>query len=319
MPRHRGDQDAPPEPEIGGVLGRAMERARRTGEKPPEGRARDELGWGIGDRLTSPLWLAAIFVNCAFAGWAGSLFWDSWYPGVGLVAILYGSLLLIGRWVFGPGLRVTVGTDGVLAKGQFVPYSILLAARVERQCRGDEDHDHANDRWTASLTLMGGESVQLWEGTKQRFYLHGITQTMNVVEESRAAWRAAHSRPGIEERLLERGDRSALEWAHALRRASSAATGVYRSVEADVERMSQLLGDEHAAPSARAAAAVALTAHGDATAARRLRIAAASMANPRLRVALEQVAEAADEAALADALDAVLDAHSLREPPRPRT
>ena len=59
-----------------------------------------------------------------------------------------------------------------------------------------------------------------------------------------------------------------------------------------------------ASPSTRAAAAVTLAAAGDEAAARKLRIAAAEMANPRLRIALEKVADEAKDAAVVEALEA---------------
>lgn len=301
------------------MLGRAMERARRTGEKPPEGRPRDEFHGTTGDLLASPFGLVCIALAGAGACWAATLFWDEWYPmtlGLGAIAILLCSAVLLGRWHLGSAVKITVGADGVLVKGRFIPYSMIVSVDRECQHHRDEDNNRAFNLWIASLRLAGGERVHLWQGTSQGLHHHSVTEITNAVEEARAAWCAAHAGPGVEEGLLRRGDRTSIEWVHSLRRAGSAAAGVYRNAGADGDRMSSLLDDAHAEPSARAAAAVALSACGDPTAPKRLRIAAASMANPRLRVALEKVASASDDAALAEALEAVIEADRLRAPAR---
>jgi hypothetical protein len=69
--------------------------------------------------------------------------------------------------------------------------------------------------------------------------------------------------------------------------------------------------DASAKPSARAAASIALTASGDATAADRLRVVARAMASPRLRIAVEQVSAAKNDDVLAQALEALEDAEHV--------
>jgi hypothetical protein len=302
------------EPEIGGVLGRAMERARRSGQRPDEGRPRDELPGTTADLLTTPLGgLGAGLFGAAVVS-AAVLLRDDWYGmtlAIGGLVIVFWGAAQAARGRAGARIGIIVGSDSVLVRGRFIPYSRIRSVNQEqRQLRSL--HDHALHRvW---LELEGGEIVRLREGYSEGLRNASVAEIANAVEEARAAWSAGHA--GAPEELLARGGRSAAEWVIALRRLGSAGAGVYRAVNADVEQISRLLDDPRAAPTARAAAAIALAACGDGTASRRLRIAAGSMANPRLRVALEQVASAGDDDALAGALAEVLEAD--REPPGAR-
>lgn len=105
-----------------------------------------------------------------------------------------------------------------------------------------------------------------------------------------------------EEEVTARRGRTGRQWLAALR--ASLAAG-YRTVPADVPRLSQILHDPEARPSARAAAAIVLASSGDAGATAKLRIAAEPIANPRVRVALENIAAMSDDAAMAEALEAL--------------
>lgn len=297
------------EPEIGGVLGRAIARARSTGERPEEGRPRDEFPCTTADLLASPLGALGVLLFVACSAAVIALFWNSWYGMVlalGALVIAFWGAGEAARWRLGPGLGIAVGTDGVLVRGTFIPYHRIRSVVTECRRYRDDDTGAANNLWIVSLVLVDGDRVRLRQGVAVSLRHPGVTEVANAVEEARAAWLAAHRGPGDEEDLFARGDRTSAEWVDALRRLGSGSSGVYRVVNADVEQVSRLLDDPRAAPSARAAAAVVLAACGDGTAGRRLRIAAGAMANPRLRIALEKVASAEDDAALAEALDAVV-------------
>lgn len=300
-----------PEPEIGGVLGRAMERARRSGGRPDEGRPRDEFPGTAADLLTTPVGAAGLAL---FAVGAASLVFflrDRWYPMVlalgGLVIVFWGAAQAA-QWFLGPRLGVAVGADGVLVRGRFIPYSRILS--VEHACHREHDADTGRTflLWIVALEMVGGERVVLRTGTSEGTRNAAVADLAHAVEEARSAWIAGTRGAGAGSDILSGGERSPAEWVRALRGAGSASGGVYRAVNADVEEMSRLLDDSRAAPSARAAAAIALGACGDGTAARRLRLAAGAMANPRLRVALERIAEGGDDGEIAEALEEVLEA-----------
>lgn len=225
---------------------------------------------------------------------------------------------------------IIVGTDGVLIRDRFVPYSRITDVRHEWRYEAN-DHQYSEsgpvDEWRTSVLLNSGESIVLrearygrpvvlwgtWKGIKpvktEPVHEDALgAQIANAIEEVKSAWMKGCDDREIEENMVARGGRPVLEWLRALRRINS--TDSYRNVPVDAERLSRLVDDFRASPSARAAAAIVLAASGDARMASRLRIAAASVANPRLRVTLDDIAEARDDAAIAEALAALDEADS---------
>ena len=122
-----------------------------------------------------------------------------------------------------------------------------------------------------------------------------------AIEEAHQGWTTA----GAQEDRVARHAHSGSDWLRTLRQLGSGATGAYRGGAVDLEQLARTLGDVHARLSHRAAAAIVLGASGDTTARKNLRLVVKSVADPRLRVALTDIAEGENDAAIAEALEAL--------------
>ena len=230
------------------------------------------------------------------------------------------TLLIV--WLFPPPrVCVFVGVDGVVVWGRFIPYAAIKGVRQEWRHRaaGSSSDGYTAwpeaDIWTIFLDLRSGESLRVESlvydrsgidtGVPERQNERGV-EVVRAMKAGLAARRARHRGPEpYQEELIARGERTGHEWVEALRRLGSGATAAYRGLPVDLEGLSRVLAEPQARPSTRAAAAVALVAGGDEAAAKKLRIAAAEMADPRLRIALEKVADEAKDAAVVEALEAL--------------
>ena len=197
---------------------------------------------------------------------------------------------------------VVVGADGVFVQGRFIPYSRIRDVRSEsRKYSGGAYGDVYWDstvHWSVVLGLVGGHVMTLLEESTG-----GLVHMLAVdIKSSHKAWLAARDEPTLDVESVARGKQTGSSWLKALRRLGSR-TSPYRAPPVDIERISQLLDDVRAKPWVRAAAAVVLASSGDLTSAEKLRVAAASMANPRIRMALSNVADARDDDAVAGALE----------------
>jgi hypothetical protein len=216
--------------------------------------------------------------------------------------------------------KVDVGTDGVLVGRRLIPYSAITAIAHERRSVSEWtlNGTKTSYEWVVSLvvggvcskgTVLGGEKVQIVTQVR------GVdaapedqlgAELTRAIRDGLATWRRWGDE-GLLEADLSRGDRTGAEWVEALRNLGSGDSISYRAAARDIEGLSQLLDDPAVKPSARAAAAVALTASGDATAKAKLRVAAEAVVDPQVRVALESVAE---ERAVAEALEVLDDAET---------
>lgn len=117
---------------------------------------------------------------------------------------------------------------------------------------------------------------------------------------------SSHAGDVPEARLPARGDRTAREWLNALRGAETADPFRSDPVRSAVDgaELWRIVEDGRAEPIDRAAAAAAVTEPFDEADRARVRVAADAAAQPELRVALESVANADDDA-LTEALDAL--------------
>lgn len=309
---------APPSKNTGSLraLRSAMTRARRRSREGPSAAPEFLLpASGLHDALG--MVGATIFVlAAALVAWVA-------LPEYGFPnwALLLVSIVVLG---FGGGRllfnsyphSVVVGADGALVRGEFISYSEINYVLHEWRHEGPQNGDPGlsegpQDVWNVSLGLIGGEVIDLMTTKYPRKTNAGDraereddsgAPLARALEEARAAWVARQRAPDLEG-AVSRGDRTAVQWLDALRRLGSADDSAYRAVVVDVDLLLRRLDDARERPSARAAAAVVLAASGDATTATRLRIAAESMADPRARVALENVAEASNDAAIAEALE----------------
>lgn len=272
------------------VIGRAIDRAdaarrgavrefvvpgRRFGVLP-RGLLGVLTGMSVGGVIS--LCLAAILLEHDSWAWMAPLLPAVFVSGGALLALEYSG-----------GSIVLVGVDGAHVGERFIPYPEISGVHRDGQ--------------RISLILIGGEQVKLVEAAAAGASDLLLTELVDAIEEARAAWA---SRQHVDERdAVTRGERTGSQWLQALRRLGARSSAVYRAAGIDGARLSQLLDDSRARPSARAAAAVVLVAAGDLSSASRLRVAAESLADPRLRAAFDSVADASDDAAVAEALEAL--------------
>lgn len=231
-------------------------------------------------------------------GWREDLWWKQ---GVALVplfaalAILRPNLIVflpILQFVFAFAAafqKVTAGDDGVSIRNLFGE-TFLPIAHIEVVVNKD-----------AKLLF------QLRTQKKPKsLYISSPTVRLHVEAKVREAI-ARHSAFAIGNRLpleLERRDRPTREWLAALRMVGSSSPVQYREAATSEVDLRRVLRDQSADAIARAAAAVSLDAL-DPKATERIRVVAAETANPKLRIALERIADHADDAEIGARLDAL--------------
>ena len=197
-----------------------------------------------------------------------------------------------------------IGADGVLlswaGRRQYISYSEVLlinglvdSPRRERGLLG------------VQIALVHGAPLRLWTSNAAQVY-ERLDEAVQAWWRRDAAERAA---------LSGRRDRATGEWLSALQELAGAASTGYRESSV-AEELWRIVEDVAAPLDARAGAAVALRRWIGEDGRARLRRAAQTTAHPRLRVAMEAAAgAAADDDALADALDGLGDVRTL-PPPR---
>jgi len=198
---------------------------------------------------------------------------------VGLPAVL-AFLLVMSRRVHQP---VRVGADGLLVgrgkRARFVPYDRVASVSVERPdivlgLRGEPPL-----RLGLPDARAGGPREQAAESREA---------IARRIEEARAASVRADVRPAVEA-LVAPGARRPDEWVRAMRQLTT--SHEYRVPALDADALWRVAEDPACAAASRAGAALALAPSLDAEGRLRLRAAAAACAEPRLRVALDKLAE----------------------------
>lgn len=260
---------------------------------------------------------------------------------IGPVGAALGLLVaLLALAYFWPA-RISVDEDGLVYRRYgwptFVPYSKIL--RVESQERAGTAmkvpaRDHA--RWPAGWNTQAIRTV--FCGLRLHLDGGGVLDIGTTVEEV-SALRIAKPRPGalghygaadragmelrraIEagcltarleprsvgplETTLRRGDRTAIEWLAAARRAATSRADDYRGAAGPIEALWRVLEEARVPRDARAAAAFALRPRLDEDGRHRMRVVAENCLSPRLRVAIDAVLSqgAEEDAALLLALE----------------
>lgn len=272
-----------------------------------------ELGEVLAERPAAALTTMALYLVLSTLGMPLVLRFGP-LVGVGLPALLVAGLYVGFRYAMRAPSRTTlvVRDDGVVVRGRFFPHSMLgdvyhyAGRRRALRTRDPSGAPAYQHRWLLLLGFAQGDAVRLgarWldDGQEDAW---GADVALEI-EAARAAWAERHAGLTVVESAVARGQRSGREWLGALRQIGARAGAAYRAVPLDVDRLSRLLDDGDARPSARAAAAIVLAAAGDTTTPARLRVALETVADARLRVALEAVADARDDDAVAEALDAL--------------
>jgi hypothetical protein len=149
------------------------------------------------------------------------------------------------------------------------------------------------------VTLRSGEEVQIpirrgqFDDDQLAIIGERILEGKEALERGDIAVDAA---------LLERGDRPLRDWVASLRAIGTEANATLRTAPVPRDRLMHIVEDPKQAPAARAAAAVALGGALDAEGRVRLRLAAEATAAPKLRVAIERVANGEKDAEIEEAL-----------------
>lgn len=197
--------------------------------------------------------------------------------------------------------KVRIGTDGIitrwLGRERFIPFANLLSFAVYADTFGRKTHRGVE------LVLVGGERVRLPTGQTDI----GMTEAEGLAARIAEAQRAGKSGNAASTTLL-RGGRLAKDWLRALRATGDQVQDL-RTPAIPQEVLLRLVEDASADEAARIGAAIAATNAADAATKQRLRVAAEVSASPKLRVALDRIAEGASEDELAEVLDSI-------DPPR---
>ncbi len=216
---------------------------------------------------------------------------DALFRSFGASLLFVLALFVFARFVVGKKSRIRVGVDGIhyrwLWQSRFVPFAQVRSMKLVPGARTQ----------TAEVELAGGSSLRLPLGAGREqdegFVYQRLLQGLE-------AFRARGGSAELE--LLARRGRPHEEWLRALRGLGAGATGP-RDNHVDRERLWGVLDDPSAPPVARAGAAASLGASTEPGARERIRLVAAAVAEPRLRIAMETAAkhESSDEE-LAEAL-----------------
>jgi hypothetical protein len=229
------------------------------------------------------------------------LFFHTAGPGVAVVA----SVIFLGGYVFilaRGHLTVSVGADGVhvgrwMGRARFLRYADIR--RVTKD--GPTVCIELRNDTTLTMSRGGGARVRWLLGSQEDEAQAIFARVASQVEVHRVR-ELASSVHG----LLAKGARPTEKWLSALRICSDASAS-FRAAAIPPDVLWSVVEDTTAPPTSRVGAAVALRGALDHAATARLTLAAEGCAAPGVRVALERVARAKDDAGLTSALD-VLDA-----------
>jgi hypothetical protein len=244
------------------------------------------------------------FVRALFAGPApAALVVTAALAGLAPFGILVGALATV---LFGFAyaadnyVRVAVGADGVrfrsaLGRARFTPFASIASIDTD----GRDVIVLLHDGTRIAVHHSSGK------GWKRLEHEDRPDDARHLVARIREGMAASTRRDDAPPSVARRG-RSAREWAESVARVSDEHAS-FREHALPVDALWCIVEDASADATARAGAAVALREGLDDAGRAKLRVVADACAAPRLRVALEAVADAPDEDALLEALDPLHD------------
>ncbi len=208
-------------------------------------------------------------------------------------------------------LRVSVGADGVrirhlLQRARFVPFSAIEEALTDGR--------------DITLRLTSGQKIVMHhpagKGFKPLAFADRAEDGRMLVERIKAQVEAHRARATADATLFARAGRETAQWIRDVVRvgATDGTKASYRTAAVPPDALWRIVEDAAAPATARAGAAVALREGLDEEGRVRLRATADACAAPKLRVALEAVAEAEtrDEGELCGVLDGIEDQPVMR-------
>jgi hypothetical protein len=187
---------------------------------------------------------------------------------------------------------ISIGADGLLVFGrQFVAFrDVESAVLAERRALSERK---------LVITSRHHRTIGLWMKD---------TEAVAAAERIQTAIAAIDAAAEPARQQLRRSGPDVHAWLSRLRTLTRREP--YRAIDASADTFWRVMDDPGAGESERAAAAVVLGADASSEARSRLRDVAARVASPRVRVAIERVAEGAGEDDLATALSAVQDSRA---------
>lgn len=237
------------------------------------------MGWSIGKQMLALLVPALLFVpTLMFLVKTTTL-----VLALSVAYVLYCIALSVAP------TTVRIGTDGIVTKWlgrtRFIPHSQIITVSTYEEARGTKRHRGVQ------LMLKTGEVVKLPTGQRD-VAVTDAAQLEQRIDEARQAFQRGATAGTTD--VLARGDRTAADWIRYLRGVGAGAVGP-RAPAIPPDVLLRVVEDSKAAPLERASAAVAAIASGGDDAKQRVRIAADTTVSPKLRVALERIADGAEE------------------------
>lgn len=243
----------------------------------------DSFTYGWMFCVSSAAGLAIDFASGGKLWWAMGICW----------AVLVAVHTVANQRVF-VGTEYVVGSDGVrqrkFFRARFIPFS-----KIEKVDRGV-----GWERFRVRLHIGEKKPLEL-RGVQP----HRIAQLQMKIAEGVDRYRL-HAIAGHTPADLERRHRSMREWLTSLRSIGSSSTTKYRVAATSPDDLVRVLEDQSANIASRAASAIALDAI-DRDAPKRIHEVAGHTANPKLRVALERIANHAEDSVIEESLDALCD------------
>lgn len=239
-------------------------------------------------RLSPRIWsfIGTLFATSCVATAPLMVFGRGPHPSIGLIGIMLASspwlvAELVSRWF---SIReLTVGLDGVSEKSRRGEKTVRFADVERVESAGPE----------LVLVMKDGRRERLFADPEEP----GVRAAIEArVREARAIALEQSGAGTAASALLDRAGRSLPEWRAAAAQVLTAATG-FRTAAVTAEEIGAVIDDPTAPAEQRLAAAIALGTRDDPASRARIRVAADACASPKLRVALEDLAqgEASDE------------------------
>ncbi len=218
------------------------------------------------------------------------------HPSLGIIGML-GFLVAMITVQHAP-TRLEVGADGLLTRWlgreRFIDYDDVVSVAEKERGFGNQKHSGVE------LQLRSGETYRIPVEHKQwssgetpaiyaRIYASLVQHRQRVPVQAQA--------------LIQRGELSHIDWVKALQ--ARLEVGAHRRAAISIEALWRTIEDHASRAVDRAAAAVALGEQLDESESARLKRVASTVASPKLRIAIDHVADQDDTEAIAEALGAL--------------
>jgi hypothetical protein len=203
--------------------------------------------------------------------------------------------------------KLDIGADGLLlrwlGRDRFIPYDDI--EMIAQRQRGNADHRIE----LVDVKLESGDTyvIPIGPGEWDSSEADAIYARIYAAIDQHRRRVPVHSQA-----LIDRGKRSHLDWAQSLR--SRMEVGAHRRAAVSLDALWRTIEDHGSRAIDRAASAVALGEHLSDADRTRLKRISNSVASPKLRIAIERVAEDSQVEAVAEALEALdeADAASIK-------